>query len=195
MEESLKYELYKKEVIDGTIYYMAPAPPSHSLVIFELGLKFGNYFKIKHKQCKVATEGMAIFLDDQDSYVQPDLAVLCDKSKFTKKGYEGVPKLVIEVLSKSTMKYDKNEKFKKYEKSGVIEYWIVDLNNKSIEQYILIDEKYCLEYTAILMDDWEIESLIQRDREQYSTIIRSKVFDDLEIDLRDIFGFELDYNF
>ncbi len=187
MKEALKYDNYKKEMIDGKIYFMAPAPPQHSFIISKLHLKFGNYLEEKNKKCKAITEGLAVYLDDEGSYVQPDLSILCEENKFTKRGYEGAPELVVEVLSKSTMEYDRTDKLKKYEKSGVKEYWIVDLNNKSIEQLILIDEKYNLKRLAVLMDEWEIENLTKEKREQYSTIIKPEIFNDLEIDLKYVF--------
>ena len=73
----------------------------------------------------------------------PNLAILCDKSKFSERGYKSAPELIVEVLSKSTAKKDKNEKLLLYEKFGVKEYWLVDKNNKSIEQRIF-DKKYKL---------------------------------------------------
>jgi Uma2 family endonuclease len=53
-----------------------------------------------------------------------------------------VPDFVVEVLSKSTEKYDRGIKFDDYETHGVKEYWIVDTKNEAIEQYVLIDGKY-----------------------------------------------------
>lgn len=48
---------------------------------------------------------------------------------------EGVPDLVIEILSESTAYYDLRHKKNVYEKTGVKEYWIVDPIEKSIEVY------------------------------------------------------------
>ncbi len=53
-----------------------------------------------------------------------------------------IPDFVVEVLSKSTEKYDRGIKFDDYETHGVKEYWIVDSKNEILEQYILVNERY-----------------------------------------------------
>ena len=51
--------------------------------------------------------------------------------------------LVIEVLSKNK-KRDKKIKFEDYEEHGVIEYWIINAQGKTVAQYILKNKKYSL---------------------------------------------------
>ena len=58
--------------------------------------------------------------------------------------YWDVPDLVMEILSKSTAKDDREDKFHEYEKAGVLEYWIVDPFKKSIEVFNLENEAYAL---------------------------------------------------
>jgi len=53
------------------------------------------------------------------------------------KQYFGIPDLVVEMLSESTTKNDKEDKFYEYEKAGIPEYWIVDPETKTIEVYTL----------------------------------------------------------
>ena len=66
--------------------------------------------------------------------VQPDVCVICDRSKLTVKGCVGAPDLCIEVLSPSTGSHDRLTKTTIYEQAGVREYWIVDLKRERIEQ-------------------------------------------------------------
>jgi len=63
---------------------------------------------------------------------QPDIVVIYDDIKLRKTGYFGVPTLVIEVSSPSTAKKDKVLKFKKFQKAGVKEYWIVEPEGKFV---------------------------------------------------------------
>ena len=56
----------------------------------------------------------------------------------------GVPDMVVEVLSKSTMQTDRREKFLEYAQAGILEYWIVDLEERAIEVYILKQGTYKL---------------------------------------------------
>ena len=56
----------------------------------------------------------------------------------------GVPDLVVEILSKSTTETDKKDKFQEYERAGVLEYWIVNPFNQSVEIYALEHGNYSL---------------------------------------------------
>jgi len=56
-----------------------------------------------------------------------------------------IPDLVVEVLSESTEVRDRGVKFEDYEAHGVAEYWIVDAERGTVEQYLLRDGKYELE--------------------------------------------------
>ncbi|HGE69650.1 TPA: Uma2 family endonuclease, partial [Candidatus Poribacteria bacterium] len=55
-----------------------------------------------------------------------------------------VPDLVVEILSESTIDTDRKDKFYEYEKAGVLEYWIVDPDAKTIEVYVLENGTYIL---------------------------------------------------
>ena len=56
----------------------------------------------------------------------------------------GVPDLVIEITSPSTLRTDRVEKFVEYARAGVQEYWIVDPAQRSVEVYILVEGAYVL---------------------------------------------------
>ena len=56
----------------------------------------------------------------------------------------GVPDLVVEVTSSSTLKTDRMEKFQEYAQAGVAEYWIVDPQERTIEVYFLKQGAYVL---------------------------------------------------
>lgn len=72
---------------------------------------------------------------DEHNIPQPDLVWVAENSicKIERKRLVGAPDLVVEVLSPSTAKRDKTDKFKLYEKHGTREYWLVDPEYNQIE--------------------------------------------------------------
>src|SRR5665648_1172279 len=131
----LKSKFERWERIDGVIYDMTPPPSSqHQAIVGNLYGEFYTY--LKGKQCKAFPAPFGVWLDDEnDIYVEPDITVVCDKSKIHQKGCVGVPDLVVEVLSPSTALKDKRVKLRRYRLSGVREYWIVDPFNQIVEIY------------------------------------------------------------
>jgi len=182
-------ENHIKEIINGKIYYMMPGTSSHVRVISRLLVEIAQYLKSIDSDCEVASEGLKVYLNgaDSENYVVPDLVVVCDMTKYSIRGYEGVPILIVEVLSPATAKKDKDEKLLEYQNAGVKEYWIVSIGDKCIEQRVLIDGVYKLVNISFILNDilYEIE-LTDEVKERYSKIT-SNVFSDLTIDLKEIF--------
>ena len=132
------------EIIDG-IPSMQSAPTwQHQSISRELMLQFGGY--LRNNQCEVFAAPFDLRLpgveekdEEATNVYQPDLLVVCDKSKLEGTGYYGVPSLVIEILSPSTVRNDRLLKFNAYEKAGVKEYWIVEHDTKLISVFVLQD--------------------------------------------------------
>ena len=132
------------ELIGGVPYAMSPAPaPKHQEISIELSRQFGNF--LKGKPCKVYPAPFDVRLsanNEDDTVVQPDLSVICDRSKIDDKGCKGSPDLVIEILSPSTARHDRMVKLRLYQKAGVREYWMVDPDTKTVQVCILDDGRY-----------------------------------------------------
>lgn len=117
----------RAELIDGQIYDMAPPSPLHQELVQQLSRTIGNYIEKKGGSCKVYPAPFAVFLNEDDTtYVEPDISVVCDKSKISHRGCEGAPDFVIEIVSPSSRKMDYALKNTLYTNSDVREYWIVD---------------------------------------------------------------------
>jgi len=130
------------ELIEGVPYAMASASSYHQSISTELSGQLWSY--LKGKTCKVFT-ALDVRLNENsrdDTVVQPDIIVTCDRSKVTKNYHEGAPDLVIEILSPSTARMDKLKKRTLYQAAGVREFWIVDPELKIVEVNILYDGKY-----------------------------------------------------
>jgi Uma2 family endonuclease len=125
------------ELIDGIPYRQASPTWQHQVISREFLIQFGNY--LQGKPCQVFVAPFDLRLPDADeqdedvaNVLQPDLLIVCDKSRLKGTGYYGVPALIIEIVSPSSGKVDKLSKFNKYEKAGVQEYWIIEPEEKRI---------------------------------------------------------------
>jgi Uma2 family endonuclease len=80
-------------------------------------------------------------MSEFDAYV-PDLIYVSNKrvSILSKRGVEGVPDFVVEILSPSTARFDKGIKRSIYSRAGVIEYWLIDPALRQISVYYLRED-------------------------------------------------------
>ena len=134
------------EIVNGEAFMMAPPSSRHQEISFEIGRQLGNF--LEGKRCKVypAPFGVRLFEregetpEDVDTMVEPDLSVVCDRSKIDKHGCKGAPDLVVEILSPSTQRHDQLVKLNMYQRAGVREYWIVDPENRTVRVMILVSD-------------------------------------------------------
>ncbi|OXT05978.1 hypothetical protein CE561_11965 [Thermoanaerobacterium thermosaccharolyticum] len=163
------------ELIDGQIYLMAPPSTMHQRVLREIFTIFSVY--LKGKKCEAFCAPFGVKFSEKNekdikTVVEPDIAVVCDKSKLDNEGCKGAPDLIVEIVSPSSASKDKIEKFNLYEKYGVKEYWIVEPEEKIISVFTLQDNN-------------------RYGRPEPYTVgnkIKVSIFDDLVIDLKDVFS-------
>jgi len=173
------------ELIDGKIVMMSPRPTiSHNIVAGNIYNIFSNY--LKGKRCTPFSDGVDLYLTEKDRFV-PDGMIVCEPNKIKSRGVYGAPDLVVEVLSRSTAKRDRSYKKAVYEKAGVKEYWLVEPNNKSIEQYILEDNQFVLNDIYTLTTDYDLEEMTDEEKAAIVTEFKCSLYDDLIIKLEDVF--------
>jgi Uma2 family endonuclease len=73
--------------------------------------------------------------ESDDTVVQPDILIVCDKEKRGHEGCRGAPDFVVEILSPSNTAIEMERKLKLYKEAGVREYWVVDPENKGLMVY------------------------------------------------------------
>jgi Uma2 family endonuclease len=138
-------ETVRVELVDGEAVAMAPPSGIHQEVLGELFYRIRGF--LEGKPCKVYPAPYAVRLNPREdggdnTVFEPDIVVVCDPAKRDKQGCKGAPDLVIEVLSPSTVRHDRIVKFRKYQQSGVREYWIVDPETQSIQACVLENGRY-----------------------------------------------------
>ena len=129
------------EIIDGEAFMMATPSRIHQEISGELFRQLANF--LEGKQCRVypAPFGVRQFArdgdgpEDVDTLVEPDITVVCDPSKLDDIGCKGAPDLVMEILSPSTIRHDRLVKLNLYDQAGVLEYWIVDPQNRAVQVF------------------------------------------------------------
>jgi Uma2 family endonuclease len=153
----------RAELIDGRMYMMAPPNTRHQSLVSELTITIGSYIRSRSGDCKVFPAPFAVFLNKDDlTYVEPDLAVICDREKITEKGCNGAPDWIIEVVSPSTSRIDYGIKLFKYRSAGVREYWIVNPKTRTVNLFDFEHEKMSNQYSfedtipVCIYDDLEI---------------------------------------
>ena len=138
----------RAELIDGHIYYMAPPSRKHQLIAGELYTIINTYIKSKGGSCEPYIAPFAVFLNgDSKNYVEPDISVICDKSKLDDRGCVGAPDWIIEIASPSTKRTDYGVKLFKYRSAGVREYWIVNPLTRTVNVYDLEKEELNDQYS------------------------------------------------
>jgi Uma2 family endonuclease len=138
-------EDYRAEIIDGVMYAMSPPARYHQDISRNLMIKIAGILEGKPGKVYAAPFGVRLFpksdLSD-DTYVEPDITVVCDPSKLDDRGCNGPPDMIIEIMSPSNRQNDMLVKFRKYLQAGVREYWIVDPEEKTVHVCILDNSQY-----------------------------------------------------
>lgn len=145
----------KYEHIQGEVYAMAGASPNHNRIAFRLGSRLDDHFA--NKSCEGFGGDQLIEIEKYDSRFFPDMSVVCGEPEFTDSNPQALlnPILIIEVLSPSTEKFDRDEKFRIYR--GL----------KSLREYVLISQ-YSPQIICYYLNDagvWEFRDAVGLDSE------------------------------
>ena len=151
------------QLINGEVVIGMPPIPKHQRIVREILVMLTLLAR------KIGGEAydspIELYLDENNVY-EPDVLYMSpnSKCKVKAKRLEGAPELVVEVLSPSTARYDKREKFEGYEKHGVQEYWIVDPVHDLIDVWTLDSGKF-VHQGAYSVDDAFISVVLKVDVE------------------------------
>ena len=177
------YEWY--EIIDGEEYEVSSQTLSHSRICSNINLIFDRYIDINDKNAESFFR-LSVYFSDKDIFV-PDIIIVRNPDIIKEDGVYGTPDLVVEILSKATLGRDRNKKFFKYEKYGVKEYWIVDPFSKSVEVYLLQNNKFILDDIYSIYLDYEWKMLTDKEKAEAKFEIKVSLYDDFVVQVKDIF--------
>ncbi len=118
----------RAEYLNGEIRYMAGGTPVHSLISSRVNVAIAT--KLKDKTCNAFNSDLKIWIDKKNSYLMPDVSVVCGKIETAEKDQNAVinPTVVVEVVSESSYDYDYGTKFRLYR------------SIKSLHEYIIVHQ-------------------------------------------------------
>ncbi len=121
------------EYYDGIITKLPMARTPHNIISTNLAIELSLAFRAANKDYYVLTGQQLVYLPKLNISLYPDVVVVCETPQYFDNNEVLLinPILIIEVLSRSTGKYDRTDKFDKYK----------TLN--SFKEYALIDQKKC----------------------------------------------------
>lgn len=149
----------RSEYIGGEIYAMAGGSSDHSLIE-------GNVVTIlnqllERRPCRVYTSNMRLVVEKHDMYTYPDAMIVCGQVELLKGRNDTLknPLVIVEVLSKSTRRYDRGEKFGYYKTlPSFQEYVLIDSERPHAEIFRRRENKWHAEMTNDSSADLVLES-------------------------------------
>jgi Uma2 family endonuclease len=144
------------QLFNGEAFQMASPSVTHQAILMGLSSKFDNW--LEGKPCRVFVSPLDVRLfpkeDNSDNTVlQPDILVVCDKNKLVKNSVNGAPDFVIEIMSPSNTHRELFLKFQYYLEAGVREYWVIEPEEKKVLVHIYENGRYI---SAIYKDNARI---------------------------------------
>jgi Uma2 family endonuclease len=160
------------ELINGYIMKKSAPRPQHQRVSMKLSRVISNYL-FGNSKGEIFAAPIDVFLDNYNA-VQPDLVFVSSDNQdiITNDGIVGIPDLVIEIISPSSVIRDRVDKKNLYEKLNIKEYWIIDPQYQDIEVYSILNGRYEL-LSGVTMFEGEL---------------KSNLLEGISIELEELFG-------
>jgi len=126
----------KSEWRRGRIVAMAGGSPRHNLIVGNVVAALKT--AVRGRQCLVFPSDQRVHVVATGTYTYPDATVTCEKPRFHARDKDSLtnPKVIVEVLSKSTEAYDRGSKFAEYQSlPSFQEYVIVAQSERRVEHF------------------------------------------------------------
>lgn len=178
-EDYLQGELsseIKHEYVDGQAYAMAGASPNHNTIAINLVSEFRAH--LKNTPCRPFASDIKV-KTPLGNYRYPDVLVVCDDD-FGQDGYvTQTPRIIIEVISKSTRKTD--EQIKR------IEY----INIPTLQEYVIVEQDYVDVAVFRRSDSWRPTNYFLGDEIHFESIDLTLAVEEIYLNVQNEDMFEL----
>ncbi len=132
---------FKSEYYNGETFAMAGASLIHNEIVANLISIFNQF--LKDKPCDVYPSDLRLRIEKSGLYTYPDITIVCGKAELLDNKFDTLknPTVLIEVLSDSTEKYDRGQKFSFYrEIPSLKEYILVSSKTMKIEKFKRLED-------------------------------------------------------
>ncbi len=150
----------KAEFINGQVIMRSPGRAEHLDASFFTTNLVGN-FVLSRQLGKVYSEKCLVHCQRND--YEPDVCFfgVAKASSFTaKQRLFPPPDLIVEILAPSTERNDRTLKLRDYARHGISEYWIIDADDRMVEQYVLPPDSLAYELKARLAEGGRLVSVV-----------------------------------
>jgi Uma2 family endonuclease len=148
----------KHEYIDGYVYAMAGANDPHVTIALNMAFAIRNH--LRGTNCRVYMSDMKARIDSLNRFYYPDVMVTCDPRDTQSQNQKRFPKLIIEVLSKSTEGFDRGDKFTDYQQiESLEEYVLVNTKRQRIDCFRKEDGRWFLESYSNAQENFQLSSI------------------------------------
>jgi len=127
----------KHEFANGYIVAMTGASYNHNNIVMRTSINLGT--QLAGKDCDVIANDQRLHVQVQGNYRYPDVMVVCGEPEFVAGRTDTIrnPIVIVEVLSKSTMMNDRNDKLREYlQLESLQEYVLISQYEPAIERYL-----------------------------------------------------------
>ncbi len=149
------------EYFDGAIFEMSGVSVEHATIEMNLAEMINPV--ARRKGCRAFPANLRLKVPTVPTYRYPDLSVVCGKTEFVKvSGLQCLanPLLIIEVLSDSTEKYDRGDKFREYKSiESFIEYLLISSTDKNVTLYQKHNGRFWLQSDYVTAEVFHLNTL------------------------------------
>lgn len=133
----------KRYELIGGEFFMVPAPNTgHQYTSIEIEFRIRKF--LEENELGIVFDAPCDVVLSNEDVVQPDIIFVSKENLhiITKDNIKSSPDLLIEIISEKSLQRDRITKKRLYEKYGIKEYWLVDMDKKEIEVLTLQEERY-----------------------------------------------------
>lgn len=165
----------KHELHQGRIVAMSGASKEHNKIFANLFTAIGSY--LDGTSCHPYGSDFRVKVPTADTFTYPDIIIVCDEDELMDEKFDTLknPSVIIEILSRTTEKYDRERKFFYY------------MQIPSFKEYIMVSSMEIYIQTALKQDDslWKFDEIKDLDsslliKTTQQTIPLKKIYQDVK---------------